>query len=207
VIAFAGGRLQLAAVRRTLVERRARSATANLARVPERASGAKLEGSISHCEIARRPELFASSSDLNTHEDGSFLDVRQSESCHPLAPLSRCWTCKRVPGSAVTQRNAPCAELVDPHGFFASLVLHQVRPDHRSALADAVPQNHSSHDPKPGARFVAVADIESTLAPGSAKPSPMPEAATSHPLPTPLETLFTELAHRRVGKLAIREKP
>jgi hypothetical protein len=198
VIAFAGGRLQLAAVRRTLVEQRARSATANLARVPERASGAKLEGSISHCEIAKRPEFFAFSSDFNTHEDGSFLDSRQSESCHPLALLPRCWTCKRVPGSAVTQRNAPCAELVGPPGFFASLVLHQVRPDHRSTLADAVPQNHSSHDPKPGARSVAVAD---------AKPSPMPEVATSHPLPTPLETLFTELAHRRVCKLAIREKP
>jgi hypothetical protein len=207
VIAFAGGRLQLAAVRRTLVERRARSATANLARVPERASGAKLEGPISRCEIAKRPELFASSSGFDTHEDGSFLDFRQSEPRHPLAPLPWCWTCKPVPGSAVTEGNVPCTELVDPHGFFAGLVLHQVRPDHRSAVADAVPQNHFSHDPKPGARSVAVADIESTSAPGSAKPSPMPEAATSHPLPTPLETLFTELAHRRVCKLAIREKP
>jgi hypothetical protein len=199
--------LQLAALRRTLVERRARSAAANLARVPERASGAKLEGPISHCEIAKRPELFASSSGFDTHEDGSFLDFRQSESRHPLASLPRCWTCKRVPGSAVTQGNAPCAELVDPHGFFASLLLHQVRPDHRSAVADAAPQNPCSHDPKPEARSVAVADIESALAPGSAKSSPMPEAVTSHPLPTPLETLFTELAHRRVCKLAIREKP
>jgi hypothetical protein len=136
-----------------------------------------------------------------------FLDFRQSEPRHPLAPLPWCWTCKPVPGSAVTEGNVPCTELVDPHGFFAGLVLHQVRPDHRSAVADAVPQNHFSHDPKPGARSVAVADIESTSAPGSAKPSPMPEAATSHPLPTPLETLFTELAHRRVCKLAIREKP
>jgi hypothetical protein len=207
VITSAGGRLLLAVVRRTLVERRARSAIANLARVPEGASGAELERPISHREIAERPEPFASSSGFDTHEDGNFLDFSQSESRHPLTPFPRCWTRKQVSGSAVTQGNAPCAELVDGHGLFASLVLHQVRPDHRSAVADAGPQNHSSHDPKPGGRSVAVADIRSTFAPGSAKPSPIPEAATSHPLPTPLETLFSELARRLVRKIGIREKP
>jgi hypothetical protein len=208
VITFASGRLRLAAVRRRIVvERRTTSATANLARVPEGASGAELARPISHREIAERREVFAPSSAFDTPADGSSLDFRQSESRHPLTPLPRCWTRKQVFGSALTQGNAPCAELVDGHGLIASLVLHQVRPDQRSAVTDAGPQNHSSHAPKPGARPVAVAEVESTLAPGSAKSSPMPEAATSHALPTPLETLFTELARRRVRKLAIREKP
>jgi hypothetical protein len=163
VITFAGSRLRVAAVRRTLVKWRA--------------------------------------------TDGNVRDLSESESCLPLTPLPRCWTRKRIPGSAVTQGNVPCAELVDAHGLFARLVLHQVRPNHRSPVADTGPQNHSSHHPKPGALSVAVADIGSPFALGSAKRSPIPEAASSHPLPTQLETLFSELARRRVRKLAIREKP
>jgi hypothetical protein len=74
-------------------------------------------------------------------------------------------------------------------------------------VADARPQNHCSHDPKPGALSVAVADIGSPFALGSAKRVTIAEAAPSHPLPRPIETLFSELARRRLRKLAIREKP
>jgi hypothetical protein len=201
VITFAGSRLRLTAVRRTLVEWRATSANASLATLSEGASGAELARPISHCDSTARLELSAS---LSAFDDGNLRDFSEPESCLPLSPLPRCWTRKRIPGSAVMQGNAPCAELVDARGLFARLVLHQVRPKHRSPLADAGPQNHSSHDPKPGAPSVPVVDIGSLFALGSAKRSPIP---SSHPLPTQLETLFSELARRRVRKLAIREKP
>ena len=206
VIAFAGSKLRLTAVRRSLVERRATSATVSLARVPKGASGAERASPISP-RITERLEFSASPPGPDSHKGGSVLDFIQPESCRLLASAPWCWTCKRAPDLSVTQGNARRAELVDAHGLVARLVLHQVRSSKRSAVVEAGPQNHSSHHRKPGALSVAVADIESPFELESAKCVTIAEAACSPPVPTPIETLFSELARRRLCSLAIREKP
>jgi len=60
---------------------------------------------------------------------------------------------------------------------------------------------------KPGALSVMIAHVESPFAVGSAKRVTIAEAAFSHPLPTSIETLFSELARRHLHELAVREKP
>jgi hypothetical protein len=190
LITFAGSRLRLAAIRRTLVERRATSV-----------SEAEHARPMSHREIRERLELSVAPPALDAHRDGTVRDFSQPRSCHPLAPLPRCRIPKRIPGSTGTQGNAPRAELADACRLFARLVLHQVRPDH------ARPQNHSYDDSKPGALSVAVAETGSRFTLGSAKRVTIAQATCPHPLPTPIEALFSELASRRLRKLVMREKP
>jgi hypothetical protein len=111
------------------------------------------------------------------------------------------------PAVAVTSGNAPYTEMVDSQCLFARLVLHQVRCGNEPSVADAGPQNHSPHYPKPDGLPAAVADIGSSLMLRSAKHVTVAEAASSDPLTTSIETLFSELARRRLRKLAIEEKP
>jgi hypothetical protein len=203
VIALASNKLRLTVVRRT---RRTATATASLVTVPEGAPETELAYPISRGEITERPEISAFSPGSDAHDNGNTLNFSQSESCHLSMPLARCGTRKRIPSSAVIHNHAPRTQLVDDHRLFARLALHQVRPGNRSAVA-AGPQNHSSHDPKPGALSVTIANIGSPFAVGSAKCVTVAEAASSHPLPTPIETLFSELARRHLHQLAIREKP
>jgi hypothetical protein len=109
--------------------------------------------------------------------------------------------------AAVTPCNGPSVELVDTQSLFARLVLHQVRSGNQPAVADTRPQNHSSHDRKSDAPSFAVAVIGSPFALRSAKRVTVADRASSHPLTTPIETLFCELARRRLRKLAFEEKP
>src|SRR5436305_7740038 len=107
---------------------------------------------------------------------------------------------------AVPPCNGPSFELVDTQSLFARLVLHQVRSSNQPAVADTRPQNHSSHNRKPDAPSFAVAVIGSPFALRSAKRATVADRASS-PLTTPVETLFCELARRRLRKLAFEEKP
>jgi hypothetical protein len=111
------------------------------------------------------------------------------------------------PTVAARPGNAPRTELVDAQCLFATLVLHQVRSSNEPSVADGRPQHHSTHDPKPGAQSVAVADIGSSFMLRSGKHVMVAEATSSDPLTTPIETLFSELARRRLRKFALEEKP
>ena len=108
---------------------------------------------------------------------------------------------------AVTPCNGPSVELVDTQSLFARLVWHQVRSGNQPALADTKSQKQSSHDRKSDAPSFAVAVIGSPFAFGSAKRVTVADRGSSHSLTTPIETLFCELARRRLRKLAIEEKP
>ena len=142
---------------------------------------------------------------VSPHKNGNALAFSPSESSS--LPLPRCWTRKQIPGLTATQGNAPRTELVDDPRLVARLVLHQVRPGNRSPAVDSGPQNHSSREPKVGAFSVTIADIGSPFAALSAKRVAIAEGADAHPLPTAIETLFSELARRRLRKVAIREEP
>lgn len=121
------------------------------------------------------------------------------------APPPRC--SRKAVSDAATQVSAPPTEFVDSHGRFASLVLHQVRPRNVSPAADPGPCSHSSHEATSEPLSLSVPKIASTLALRSAKRVNIAGAASSHPSPEPIETLFSELAHRRLRKLAIGEPP
>ena len=204
VIALASNKLRLTVVRRT---RRAATGTASLAKVPEGAPETELAYPISREKITERLEISASLPGSDAQENGNALDFSQSGSCHLPMTLARSGNRKRTSSSAVIHNSALRSEPVDDHRLFARLVLHQVRPGNRSAVADAGPQNHSSHDTKPGVLSVTIANVGSPFAVGSAKRVTIAEAAFSHPLPTSIETLFSELARRHLHELAVREKP
>jgi hypothetical protein len=167
VITFAGSRLRLGVVRRTVFGRRAVSA----------------------------------------HENRYAPELSRSEPSQLALPLPRCWTRKQISSSTVIHGNAPRAEVVGDHRLVATLVLHQVRPGNRSPAVDAGPRNHFPREPKTGAFSVTIADIGSPCAVGSTKRVAIAEAGYSDPVPTPIETLFSELARRRLRNFAIREKP
>jgi hypothetical protein len=89
---------------------------------------------------------------------------------------------------AVTPCNGPSLGLADTQSLFARLVLRQVRSGHQPAS-------------------LAVAVIGSPFALRSAKRVTVADRASSHPLTTPIETLFCELARRHLRQLAFEEKP
>lgn len=131
-----------------------------------------------------------------------FEDRLQAESCRVAVPVSceieeppRCWTLKPIHTSAVMPAvqadEPPGAGLATTNGLLASLVFRQVRPRNRSA-AHAAERNRSSHDPKPRPVSVAVT---------------IGQAGSQDQGSGAVETLFTELAARRLGSLAARERP
>lgn len=110
-------------------------------------------------------------------------------SCGVEEPL-RCWNPRHAPipaGKQTGQTTNPArAEFIAANRLFARLVLHQVRPHDRSAAVAKRPIG-SSHNRNPG--LVSV------------------PAASPDPLPAPIETLFSELARRRLRRLAVKERP
>jgi hypothetical protein len=108
---------------------------------------------------------------------------------------------------AVTPCNVPSVELVDTQSLFARLVWHQVRSGNQPAVAETKSQNQSSHDQKSDVPSFAVAVIGSPIAFRSAKRVTGADQGSSDPPTTPIETLFCELACRRLRKVAIEEKP
>lgn len=118
----------------------------------------------------------------------------------------RYWSPRHVPLPAVTQMGQtpqPAgAECIGANHLFARLVLHQVRPGDRSAAA-AKPRIGSSHTldsgsvPGTGSSFLLRSGQSVITAP----------AASLDPLPASIETLFGELARRRLRRLAAKERP
>jgi hypothetical protein len=109
------------------------------------------------------------------------------------------WKHPCVPGLAATHVNTPRVELVDTHGLFASLVWHQIRPRKRAAI-DASRQIGALLDSNTG-----------PVAPEFRLPRPprfnrllATSQATS--APSPLETLFSQLARRRLRSLAVLQR-
>ena len=127
----------------------------------------------------------------------------EAESCCVDAP--RDWVCQCVPTPAVTHANELRAELVDAHRLFAKLVWHQVRPRNRFA-ADRRQRLGSSHDSKPGPVLVVAAGVGSLCPLESARPMATAPAASPASFPAPIETLFTQLARRRL-RFAAKERP
>lgn len=93
--------------------------------------------------------------------------------------------------------DAAGAELIEANGLFASLVFQQIRPRNRSA-ADAKGQSCSSDEPQLGCTAVSLRDVQWP----SSRRSDSPDS-----LPVPIETLFSELARRRLRSLAAKERP
>jgi len=141
----------------------------------------------------------------------------QAESARHVEPVScgveeplRCWNPRHahIPaGKQTGQTTDPTpAEFVGANRLFAKLVLHQVRPHDRSAPA-AKQRNGFSHNRNPDLVSVPAPDAGLSFTLRSERPVTTVPAASLDPLPAPIETLFSELARRRLRKLAAKERP
>jgi hypothetical protein len=126
------------------------------------------------------------------------------ESCG-IAEARRSWTRQCVSSPEATYAHAARAELVDTHGLFASLVWHQVRPRERSAV-DARHPTRSSPDSKTGPVLVGASDVGSPSPLRSAQAVAANQAHSLVSFPGPIETLFSQLAWRRLRSLATEER-
>jgi hypothetical protein len=157
----------------------------------------------------QRPEGY---SDVHpTHVIG-FDSSPPAASCCVAAPVScgiaeplRSGTHQCVFEPAATHANAPRAELVEAQSLFASLVWHQVRPRDRST-SDARPRIGSPHGSKALPVMVGAPELGSPCPRGAARPAAIMDAALPDPFPASIETLFSQLARRRLHSLAAREE-
>jgi hypothetical protein len=128
--------------------------------------------------------------------------------CGIQEPL-RCWNPRHAHIPAVMQTTGQTTEpahgeFVGTNHLLARLVLRQVRP--RDCAAAAAKQLGSSHNRNPGLVSVPPdAGSSSTLR--SRRSVTAAPAASPDPLPASIETLFSELARRRLGRLAAKERP
>lgn len=97
------------------------------------------------------------------------------------------------------------AEFVGANRLFVRLVLHHVRPHDRSAAA-AKQRIGSTHNPNPGLVSVPALDARWSF-PLRSERSVTTAAASPDPLSASIETLFSELARRRLRGLAAEERP
>ena len=122
-------------------------------------------------------------------------------SCGVEEPL-RCWNPRHahIPARKQTgQTTDPTgAEFVGANRLFARLVLHQVRPHGRSAAASKQ-RNGFSHNRNPDLVSVPAPDAGSSFTVRSERPVTTAPAAAPDPLPAAIETLFSELARRRLA--------
>lgn len=98
------------------------------------------------------------------------------------------------------------AEFVGADRLFARLVLHQVRLRDCSVAAVKQPIG-SSHNRKPGLVSVPPPDTGSSFTLRSERLVMTAPATLLDPLSIPIETLFSELARRRLRRLAAKERP
>lgn len=210
---------RFAAARRIFPERRTVAAAMTLARAQGRASllgfvrprfrRPIMEGNLSPA-LQRSDSQSASSPKSGVR----FSSRVQAESCPLAAPVSRGiqepsrrWTpqCASCPaGKQVAQAaDPPRAEPVHANRLLASLVLHAVRP--RRSAADAEP-GCSLRDPKFGLVSSAAPGASSHVTLRSGRTVTRPLAGSPNPVSPSIETLFTELAWRRLRRLAAGEK-
>lgn len=129
-------------------------------------------------------------------------------SCGMEEPL-RDWNPRHahIPAGKQTSQttDAARAEFIGANCLFARLVLHHVRPHDRSA--DAAKQRiGSSHDLNHGLVSAPALHARSSFPLRSGR-SVTTAAASPNPLSAPIETLFSELARRRLRRLAAEERP
>jgi hypothetical protein len=155
----------------------------------------------------------------NVHPNcGISLDFdRKAEFCLLSAVVSgattepsKSWSRKRfhnpVPMQTGQTADFPHVELVDSNGLFARLAFHQVRP-HRRPSVDAVSRSCALSEPKSRPLLIAGPDRRSSVSLPPGRPVTLPQADSQEPESAPIETLFVELASRRLRRLAARKQP
>lgn len=113
---------------------------------------------------------------------------------------ARCWTRQSIPYRAAKQAGATTElgspELIAGNHLWARLVFQRVRPRSRSAVRGG--QSYSADEPQRARTPIARPNIAAPLL-GRA------EAPLSAPVPPPVETLFTQLARRRLRGRVTKE--
>jgi len=121
----------------------------------------------------------------------------------------RCWNPRHAHNPAVTQTgqtiDPPGAAFVGANRLFAGLVLLQVRPRDRSAVAPKQ-RISSSRNLNPGPVSVPAPDAGSVFTPGSERSLTVAQAASPGPPLAPIEALLAELARRRLRSLAAKKR-
>lgn len=141
----------------------------------------------------------------------------QAESARRGKPVScgieeslRCWNpgYAHIPAGKQAGQTTDLtrAEFVGANRLFARLVLHQVRPHDCSAAAAKQPIG-SSHNRNSGLVSVPPPDARSSFTLRSERLVTTAPASSPDPLSAPIETLFSELARRRLRRLAAKERP
>jgi hypothetical protein len=168
-------------------------------------------------QITERQELPLPSLRPDWHSDSppkkrvTFDSSRLSESLCLAAPIScrieepsRCRTRKGAHNTATAQTTEGAgAELVNGKRLFASLLFRRIRPHHGVALeAEA---SCSFHEPQPGRVRAAAPNVRSPRPRRSRWPATIAQATCPNSLSASIETLFTELAMRRLRSLDAQE--
>ena len=141
----------------------------------------------------------------------------QAESARRGEPVScgveeprPCWNPRpdHIPAAKQTGQTTapPRAEFVGANRLFARLVLPQVRPHDRSAAA-AKQRNGFSPNRNPDLVSVPALDARSSFMLRSEWSVTTVPGTWPDPRPAPIETLFRELARRRLRRLAAKEQP
>ncbi len=203
---------QFVAARGILAAWRIGAAAMTLARAQGRASTLefarpRFRRQIREGDLSPAPQRSDSYSSSPEKSEGRF-------GCHPAVPVS-CGireptlnlTRQRIPCPAVKQMapatDLPRAEQVDADRLFASLVFRTVRPRNRSADGE---RGCFSRDPKSGFVSSVAPDIRSLFALRCGRVVTRPQTGSPDPVPPSMETLFAELAWRRLRRLAAGEK-
>jgi hypothetical protein len=153
---------------------------------------------MSRRQVTNRRELLLSSLIPDRHQTAVIVD-----SSVPAAPVAGAngngaepalsWTRQSIPCRAAKQAG-PTTEMASPaliagSHLLARLVFQRIRPSSRSGrMAE---QSCSPDEPQRARTPIAPANIASPLI-------GHPEASISAPVPPPVETLFTQLARRRL---------
>jgi hypothetical protein len=229
LIAFSCIGSRSAASRMSSLEWRIADADATLARAQGWACRAEFKGPMSRRQITEwrkfsllpQPRADAHS-DVHQKRDISLDFNTKAECCRPSAVVSGamtepsgCRNRKSAGNPARTQTgqtaDPPRAEFIDSNGLFARLVFHRVRPRSRSSvdagLRSCASAECAAHDPGSGSVMVAAPDVGSPLALRAGRRVTLVRADSPELEPAPIETLFTELASRRLRSLAPRERP
>jgi hypothetical protein len=156
----------------------------------------------------RRSALPSLSPDQHSDDHPKLIIVDSSSDAESVrfgAPISceieeppRCWTPGRLPSGRDAE---DLAELVDANRLFAHLALHHVRPRHCS-VADEGKQTYS-YEPHLGCGSVSALSPPSTRR--CCRAIRIVQSASPNPPQAPIETLFAELARRRLRSLATKE--
>jgi hypothetical protein len=172
-------------------------------------------------QITERQELPLPSLRLDWHS-GSLSNKRvifdsslPSESLCLAAPVScgieelpRCRTRKGVHNTAAAQTGRTTdeagAEFVNGNRLFASLLFRKIRP-HR-CVAPETEQSCSFCNPQPGRVLVAAPNVRSPSPRRFRWPATIAQATSADPLSEAVETLFTQLAMRRLRSLAVKQR-